>query len=293
MRKNNALKTIFWCLILLTTLQSCYEATTACLDIQATNFDIDADNACLDCCTYPKIKLAFDHEYAITPDSFVNLKLVDSVYLDGAGNAFRFNRVQFYVSNFRLVRTGGGEVGVIDTVGMDIVSSSTGNIESIVVEDNFLLANPLITSTLTIGDFRESGTFSGIRFDIGIAGEPNQAFPTSLPDDHPLSTQDPAMHFDVLEDGYIFTRMELFRDIVETDTIPIVLEIGMPTNLKTIELPANFEVKEGFDVTFAIRVNYAKWMEGISVGDDYDNGQLKSKIVENLTKDLFEIVELK
>jgi hypothetical protein len=269
----------------------CYEPTTDCLDIQATNFNVNADEACVDCCVFPTLGVQIQHLYQVNDSTIRNLSLVDSVYTDGGGNPFRFNQVLFYVSNFRLVRSDGSEVGVIDTIGFDTFDPNTGVEERIVVEDNFLLGNPNVSSLLTVGNINESGNFIGVRFNIGLEGQTNQAIPSSLPVDHPLASQEPTMYFDS-DQGYIFTRMELFRDTIATDTIPEVVRIGTAQNLKQIDLPIDFSISEGFDVRFELRLDYTRWFSGISVADDAASGQLPEKIVNNLTEDIFSIIQL-
>ena len=52
-------------------LSGCYEDRKGCLDLRATNFDIDADRECDGCCVYPQLRLVFEHK--LSPDSTANL----------------------------------------------------------------------------------------------------------------------------------------------------------------------------------------------------------------------------
>ncbi|MEN0004978.1 MAG: MbnP family protein [Bacteroidota bacterium] len=276
---------------LLIGIGGCYEPTNGCLDLQATNFDVDVDEACSDCCTFPEMRVRFQHVYQVDDTTLTEISLDNTAFFDDFGNPFRFNRVQFYISDFRLVREDGSTVGVLDTIGFDIFDPGTGLTSSVVVEDNFLIANPLVTDQLTLGEVNESGSFIGVRFFVGLEGQNNQALPNTLDDTHPLSNQNPAMYTSA-EEGYIFTRMALFQDTIATDTIPVEVTYGGATNLKQIELAGNFSYSEGFNIGLVIQIDYSKWFTNISVPDDAANGTLTSKIVENLTKDIFTIVAL-
>ena len=74
-------------------LSACYEPTEGCLDVRATNFDLDADEGCADCCTYPELSLRFENVW-VYPDSVAPLRL-HTFYVDAVGNPFRFERIRF------------------------------------------------------------------------------------------------------------------------------------------------------------------------------------------------------
>ncbi len=42
-------------------LAGCYEPKEGCLDPQAVNYDVTADEACADCCTWPSLRLSVKH----------------------------------------------------------------------------------------------------------------------------------------------------------------------------------------------------------------------------------------
>ena len=84
------------CLSLLLLLPSCYEDRIGCLDGDATNFDLLADQSCPDCCEYPDLSVDVDHFYGLETFS------LDSVYVDGAGNSFQVTRLRYYLSDLRL-----------------------------------------------------------------------------------------------------------------------------------------------------------------------------------------------
>ena len=106
----------------LVVLNACYEDQEGCLDINATNFDVEADINCPDCCTFPMLQLDYQHK-AETADTTINFSYESITYQDGAGNPFRVRSVQYYLSDFHLIIPGGDTVQVADTIQ---INSFTG-----------------------------------------------------------------------------------------------------------------------------------------------------------------------
>lgn len=111
MKNNCVIRNSVAVLILFMVLfQGCYQAVQGCLDAQATNYSVDADEPCPDdCCTYPSIKLKIQHCYEVAPDSFISLNYGDSIYYDALGEPFRISGIQYYMSAFKLVKTDGSQ----------------------------------------------------------------------------------------------------------------------------------------------------------------------------------------
>ncbi|MEL6925330.1 MAG: MbnP family protein, partial [Bacteroidota bacterium] len=168
-------------------LVGCYEPVEACLDLQATNFEVTADRACSDCCTYPTLSLSFSHKV----DS--NFLSNEDVYLNRVGRPYRIESVVFYISNVQLVDAAGNGYGVEDQI--ELLALNNGVEEWLELEDNFLLIERT-TRNVTLGEFRSSGDFVGLRFFVGINAPANNANPASLPDGHPLSIGPDSLHWD-------------------------------------------------------------------------------------------------
>jgi len=281
-RKN--LDGLLWLMLCCTLLlPACYEPIEGCLDAQATNFDLDADQACSGCCEYPAFQLSLQHRIGLV--GLESRFSTDSVYYDGSGQPFRFNNIRFYLSNLRLVRADGSEAPVSDTIELDLYDLS-GTPRKATVEDNYLLANPAFEQTYTIGAFRESGSnFVKIRFAVGVEGIANEAIPDSLPDDYPLGRIEEALdlHFN-RDSGYVFSHIELFRDTTAADTIPVILRIGTTPYLRVVELllpPGGYTPTEGFNSLLTLRVNYVEWFQSLNIRQD-SPAQMIEKIVQNL-----------
>lgn len=263
-------------LLLALTLAACYQPREGCLDVAAKNYAVDADRPCPDCCQYPAIKVDFLHKVIIGADTF-NLSYNDSVYYDAAGNAFRISDIQYYFSDFRMLRSDGRTVGVEDTLEVAIPQAD-GSTVSEVVEDNFLLINPRNFGVRNLGTMRENEQFSGIRFSIGVPDPANLADTLGLPGGHPLEAADMYLGPGA---GRIFNRIQFYRIENQSDTIRTSIEISMPENLLGIDLPADYFVDPGFSPRFILFVDYLAWFRDVDVLADSPE-EISRKIIANL-----------
>ena len=292
MKNNCVIRNSVAVLILYMVLfQGCYQAVPGCLDAQATNYAVDADEPCPDaCCTYPSIKLKIQHCYEVAPDSFISLNYGDSIYFDALGEPFRISGIQYYMSAFKLVKTDGSLIGVSDSLTVNQIDPLSGDTSALTLEDNFLLLNPVLKEVnITLGNFREVATFSGIQFQLGLNGPANYTNPASVDDNHPLSIQADNMYISP-EEGYIFHKVGLFADTLATDTIPVITEISGISNLRDVVLPIVFTTNNGFDVTISIQVNYKRWFEGIDIQNSLNN-DLEQQLIANIPSS-FSVIEV-
>ncbi len=262
----------------LMTFSSCYQKQEGCLDIRATNFDLEADIACEDCCEYPDLKLKFLHR-EVLPDTLYNIGYGDSVYLDGAGNPFRINSLKYYVSNIRLVATDGTEAGVNETI--DIVTPNG----VITFSNDFLLINGSFSSALTAGSFSTIKTFDKVRFFIGLDSDLQSVDPSTLPDNHVLAINQDTSMYDIQNGMYLIGNYEIFKDTTATDTIPRVLTIPMflgPVEL-TLDFPEEIALPEGFDIEISLQVDVPDWFATADVRFSSDQ-QLFTNIVSKMSE---------
>ena len=265
--------------LLLFTCWACYEDQEGCLDVAATNFFAEADDPCPDCCTYPSLAIDIRHRVVLA-DTFFNLVYVDSIYTDDFGNPFRINNIQFYLSNFRLLRASNTEVGVADSLNIAVLQSG-GDTLMQNVEDNFALINRSNFNAYTLGTFLEAGNFAGIRLAMGVEGAANNADPNLISNSHPLSIEED-MYFNP-DSGYVFNRIEFFRDTTAADTIPTVINIGLEQNLRSLVLLGEFNLLEGFNTTLTLQIDYLTWFRGVDIKNDSEE-IISSKIVDNITQ---------
>ena len=194
------------------------------------------------------------------------------------------------MSAFKLVKTDGSLIGVSDSLTVDQIDPLSGDTSALTLEDNFLLLNPVLKEVnITLGNFREVATFSGIHFQLGLNGPANYTNPASVDDNHPLSIQADNMYISP-EEGYIFHKVGLFADTLATDTIPVITEISGISNLRDVVLPIVFTTNNGFDVTISIQVNYKRWFEGIDIQNSLNN-DLEQQLIANIPSS-FSVIEV-
>ena len=276
-RTTPAKGAVFFALALLATLAACYEPQEGCLDVEAVNYDLQADKSNNEECIYPQLRLSLRHVYS-KADTTYRLGLADSVYYDSQGHPFRINSIRYYLSNFHLIFADGQEAEVAETIEIEIPQPD-GSTLLREVEDNFSLARPQVTQNYTVGTLRKSGEVREIRFDLGVAGLANQAGPASFPDNHPLGLIDSSLYFNQ-DSGYVFQYIELFRDTIAADTVPATLRIGTTPYLREVRLPVSFTKARGYHIQVNMQADYSYWFQNIDARQDSPMA-LIDKIVAN------------
>jgi hypothetical protein len=274
--KNNKranLKRLWWVLPLVLVL-SCYEQREGCLDIAATNFAPDADRPCPDnCCTYPNLRMSFQHRVVFSPDSIVNFRLLDSVYYDAAGEPYRVQDFRFFLSNVRLVRPDGAQVALSNRIAVQLFQPG-GGLESDSITNDILLVRPALTTQNNIGTLRATGAFTTLRFTVGIVPPVASVDPESLPNNHPLRPAASGMEWSESA-GYEFQRAVFLPGL--TDTTRVAVQVQAPVYTRTIDLPIDINVPEGFNLEFDIQIDYFRWLSDISPAT-----QTPAALLENL-----------
>ena len=257
---------VFLCFLLLT---QCQEPVLGCLDARATNFDVTAAKPCEDnCCVFPSLKLQFDYAF----DTF-NFKFNTSYQFGTVGtDSIRFITSQFYVSNVQLQKDDGMKASVLDSILLFREQ------DTLKVPNFYALAGKNIGFESVLGKFFQVGIYSKVRFDIGLDVEAAKTTPSKMPSGGPLSIKNDSMYISS-EKQYIFNKMTLVRTSNPTDTLRFVMK-----TLKTIELKGvkNLVLKEGFDATIALKIDYKKWLEGVNFSDLKTINE--AKIVSNTNK---------
>lgn len=241
----------------------CYEPTEGCLDIKAANYDVTADGACGDCCVFPTLNIQVQHVVAFTnPDTSFNFRY--ATFYPNPGNpadSFVIDRARFFISDIKLVRENGEEVGVLDTLKIE---APAGN--ALTIEDSFARLDRDIFQARTVGTIITEGIFTGLKMTLGLDEFLLETDPGSVPSGHPLSIAGDTLNYDALAGRYIPNRL-IFRQ--DTAAIFDSLEIRI-TEPQVVTLPFDspFELAEGFDINVVLRVDYMKWFVGTDMEND-------------------------
>jgi hypothetical protein len=276
-----------FCLFTFFLLPSCYEKKESCLDIRASNFDLEGDIPCEDCCEYPLLELKFLHRNVLA-DTILTIGYSDSTYFDGADNPFRIKNIKYYISNMRLVATDGTEAQVNEEIEINTPQNGL-----VTFKDDFLLVNGSLSSFLTAGSFSEIKTYNKIRFSLGLDNSLESVDPATLPDNHVLTVNQDSSMFDYQNGYYLLANIEIFKDTTAIDTIPRLLEIGAFVGPEEIELsfPEDIILPEGFNFQITLQIDAPSWFESSNVRIDGDE-QLYTEIVSKMSQS-FSVLEVK
>ncbi len=255
------------CFLLALTLLCCYEPQEGCLDADATNFALEADEDCCTsadecCCEYPQLSLSLKHKMADANLSF------DEVYLDKAGNPFRINSIHFFTSNIQFI---GEQIhGVTDSISIN------DNAGSSVLRPDDVTVVSAQTFSFPVGTFKRSGSYSAVRFIVGL-NEPELSSPgDQFGSDHPLSYSDETLIDD--QGNRIMARITLMTDTISMQ----IRDLEIPgSNSVAVELPVDLFVPRAAGIALPIGVEYQLWFGDLDVLGDSDS-ILIAKIVAGI-----------
>lgn len=268
--KDSIVYRLLFAFPLLLLLAGCAQPKDGCLDINATNFDPAADNDC--CCIYPLLKLN------ILPRADTLSLSANPVLYDSEQHPFNISNIRFYISNIRLVRSDGTEASIADTVHLYY---PVGNLtDTVAVLNQFAL----ITTDqfdYTIGTFQQSGSFVKMQCTLGIESPLNLCDATLVASGKALGVQSDVM-WDSL--GYYFEKIIVDRDTSSAVNAYewVIRGQNLLQNI-TILFPTPIKAKAGYDTVIPLKIDYAKWFDGVNL-DDPDNAI--SKIVSNISNSI-------
>jgi len=250
----------FFPILAMLLLTACYKPKEGCLDISAANFAPDADMACPDdCCVYPSLRLRFLHQ-SVYADTTVNFQLRDSVYTDATGSRYRILDTRFFLSDVRLVRADGSEIPLSNRIEVQVFTSG-GSLQKDSITNDILLVSPALITLNNVGTLRAAGTFTALRFRIGLADVAATVDPESLPAGHPMRPGASGMDWNMSE-GFVFQQARFVTEAAPNDTITVAAR--MPAQQQEIELPVNKTLPEGYHLEMDIRIDYLGWLRDIS-----------------------------
>jgi hypothetical protein len=149
---------------------SCYTRKEACLDTLASNYDVTADDACLNCCTYPKLIL--------NVDGFRKIEQINDVVTNTKGQKYNIQDIRFYVSEFSLFQRN-EQIKINEVIG-------TANNAYVNRNDMKILRS--VDASLDMGTVKAFGKFDSLVFYMGLTKSVLENTFVNLPTSHVLST---------------------------------------------------------------------------------------------------------
>lgn len=272
------------CLLLvicIITYSSCYEPKSACLDIRATNYDVDADDPCGDCCTYPHITLAIQHSIEL-PNDTVSFKY-GTLYPSSVQplDSFVVDRARFFLYDLKLVTNESDTIEVVDSLQL-----TNENGEMLSVRDCFAKLDRDIFQSRNIGTILQEGVITDVVFSLGLPESLLDHTFSGIPSSHPLSTSD-TLSF-VENEGYVPILLTIRRDTL-ADTEPETMRFYQSIPI-SLHLEQPFVLDRGFHSKITIQVEYSRWFKEVDFENDSQQ-TMKEKIEENLSN-VFSVTQI-
>jgi len=222
----------------------CNTKVEGCLDIAAANFDLNADRACQDCCTYPSISISLSQKW-----SDRNFSTTDTLF-DSNGEPFIINDLKYFLSSWSWFGSD-NLTYTVDSAEIACNASMLRYTPDIILVDSrqFLY---------TLGTIRESPFIDSIQLKLGLLpafdciDETSANTPTVLSDksalwNHQLSSR-------------AALRVVLQRNLsIETfDTVFI-------HTCQNLNMGYDLDLKPGIQTTLNLSVNYALWFSNVDI----------------------------
>lgn len=184
-------------------LISCNPREEGCLDIDAENFDFEAESHLQSACRYPDLILSVLYTWndtAFTPGQF---------YTNSLGQQLSLHQGQVLLSQFSLQTQGAGSFSVENTV--DWPHQTGGSTEILAVPDDFTFVDRS-SFWFQLGELRRSDMLTGYSFYIGIPDTLTPVLRDSLPNGHVLRS--PKANFDGMTGAFATARFVIGRDTI-------------------------------------------------------------------------------
>ncbi|MEM1357166.1 MAG: MbnP family protein [Bacteroidota bacterium] len=248
-----------WKLLLLALplfLAACYENNLACLDPDATNYDLLGDDVCPDdCCQYPNLSLDIDRFWE------ENVFVSTDTFTDGAANEFRLLRFRFYLGDILLLA--GAETLPVpeNLVEVDLIAGTDTVLTEI--NANVVLVNSSGSTSSTVGRLRTgTSALTQVQATLGLAAQYTAVYPPTAPASSPLATQEGILNFNDGQ-GYLQASAEYLLTATD-DTVRVDVLGNQPLLLDfpTAEVPTR-----GANVTVEMEADYARVFRQINLAE--------------------------
>lgn len=215
-----------------------------CIDPVAVNYDVDADKDDGSCIYETEMAIKLNTTFGASDFSYGSEYTLDN------GRKVSLSIARFYLSNIRLVN------GSTETALTDVYAQFTGS------KDQLMLGEA------------PAGSYTGLRFDIGVDSVANFSDPGLRADDHPLSSSSSTFDHWSWSSGYIFMKVEGRADTTAAGNGvadgPFVYHVGTLNFLRNIDLAVDFNVVEGLNNQVEIAIDVKRFFENVDLTSEWD-----------------------
>lgn len=192
-----------------------------------------------------------------------------STVYDLNGTAITFNTARFYVSEIELVKEDGSTFALQDDpVTVPAKDENDTDITHTVEDMIVLVKHDLGTTHYDLGEL-PAGSYTGIRYKIGIDGLNNRVDASQVPAGHALAKQTDRNNHWNWSAGYQYIRLDGLVDSDDDGTPDEVWEthLGTTNFLSEISQSMDFELHDGDDKDFHIIVDYKALLNEVDLSD--------------------------
>ena len=252
---------------------SCYENIEDCLDVDAVNYNVLADEACENCCDLPTLSIQFSF---LNGDNSLSIDLGDSIKLDN-GKYVLLEDFYFFLADIQLISGSGQALDFEDDIriyeGEDLQ----------LVEHDFAFFNRR-NFRRNMEGMRFQGNLTDISYSLGLPSQINFYDIDSLEENTVLQNATDASYrgmgegFNFFYVKFLSTPDSIATEIKLFNDYPLIGESQSFLNSITIEQAVSESLGLSFDME--------KWFSGIDP-ESMDEGEmmtiLKNTFFEALT----------
>ncbi|NJC25528.1 hypothetical protein [Neolewinella antarctica] len=238
-------------------ISSCYEDRIACLDPDASNYDLRADEACPDdCCEFPEVGIQVTRVYG--GEIFSR----DSTYQDAADNDFQVVRLRFYLGGLELVV--GNRLTITPAKVIEIEEARGGDTLTTEVNANLVLVGTTGGATANFGTIRiGTEAISGLSGTLGLPDNFAPFVAATAPAASPLLTQPGLLKF---RNGRNYLQASLeYR--LNADTVVTRID-AYGTEAFEFNLAAPSVTARGSNVRLLLEVDYEKIFKDLDLSQE-------------------------
>lgn len=192
------------------------------------------------------------------------------------GRAASLETARFYLSGLTLRHADGREILLTtDPVSVQARAEDGTDVAHTVTERYVLVAADAGRAPAAVGTI-PAGSYTGMRFTLGVDGLDNRIDATGMPAGHPLAVQTPSMYW-TWNSGYVFARLDGQLDVTgdgvpdptvegSPDSGQWRLHVGQTPNAQTVTLDTAFEIEGGERQDLHLQVDLARLVQGIDYG---------------------------
>ena len=242
-------------------LESCYSPQDGCLDTQASNYAINADRSCENCCQYPE--LVFKMVHTMQDSSFD----ATDTFVNNLGQRYSILDVRFYLSGFLLKQQAS------DLKVREVITPSNTNLD---ITDDVVLWRS-VDDEAVIGTVKAHGLFKGLYFNVGIDSAMLLNNYDNIQAGHPLSKEGKLKDIAGIP-AWFYIKYVYYRP--EPDIITLYITKPFPKFPYTID--SLVQTTKGSPISYSIKADYSQLLHPVDLNNSVDN--IKNAVLGNLSE---------